>query len=383
MITINDKQKCSGCHACFSACPKNCISMKADEEGFLYPIVDEQSCVNCGLCDKVCPILQSNQIKGSIEAYAVKNNDEYIRQNSSSGGFFSVVSEWVLSQGGIVFGASFDKKLNVIHQSADNSEGLERLRGSKYVQSIIGDTYLQAKDFLEKGRIVYYTGTPCQIEGLLSFLSKPYDNLITSDIICHGVPSPAVWQKYLDSYSKNDGTVVSKASFRNKDEGWKRFSMKLELSNDVQYRKMFLNDDFMLAFLKNYCLRPSCYGCSFKTIERPSDFTLADFWGIEKMLPEMDDDKGTSLVLVNSEKGQMLFDKLKNRITFEKVNGNEAIKYNIAAVESMVEPKGRDVFMKKVTSKNFGKMVKKHCSGSFADRIKANMYKIAAKLLRR
>ena len=383
MITINDKQKCSGCHACFSACPKNCISMKADEEGFLYPIVDEQSCVNCGLCDKACPILQSNQIKGSIEAYAVKNNDEDIRQKSSSGGFFSVVAEYVIAEGGVVFGASFDEKLNVIHQSVDNAEDLERLRGSKYVQSIIGDTYLQAKAFLEKGRIVYYTGTPCQIEGLLAFLSKPYDNLITSDIICHGVPSPAVWQKYLDSYSKNDGTIVSKASFRNKDEGWRRFSMKLELSNDTHYRKMFLNDDFMLAFLKNYCLRPSCYGCSFKTKERASDFTLADFWGIEKILPEMDDDKGTSLILINSKKGQSLFDKLKNNIACKNVDSDEAIKHNIAAVESMIKPKGRDGFMKKVTSKNFSKMVKKHCSGSLVDRIKANIYKIAAKLLRR
>lgn len=369
MINIEDKSKCCGCHACFNICPKNAIEMIQDEKGFYYPKVLKEKCVNCGLCNKVCPILARVEITNSPKAFAVYSKDEEIRKQSSSGGVFSLIAEKILEQNGVVFGAQFDEKFKVIHTYIEKKEDLEQLRGSKYVQSQINDTYKKAEEFLKQDRFVLFTGTPCQIEGLKQYLRKDYEKLYTQDLICHGVPSPIVWEKYLEYRNKMDKEVPNKISFRNKDNGWKIFNMKFEYHNKT-YKENQHKDIFMQAFLKNVSLRDSCYNCSFKKKNRVSDITLADFWGIQNILPEMDDDKGTSLVIVNSEKGNEIFENIKEKVIFQEVDFETAIKYNKSMTESVKENGKREKFFEKLDKVEFNKLVKKYTNTqSFAKKI--------------
>ena len=221
MIEITEQVKCTGCSACANICPKQCISMVADLEGFLYPSVDTKECINCGLCEKICPILKKNPIKSDdIIAYAAMLNNTDIRLESSSGGVFTAIAESVIDKNGVVFGAELDENFNVIHTYVETKEELKKFRGSKYVQSVIGETYKRAKGFLDQGRFVLFTGTPCQIGGLYAYLNKDYDNLITQDLICHGVPSPMVWRKYLEFREDISHAGVRRMSFRHKKYGW-------------------------------------------------------------------------------------------------------------------------------------------------------------------
>lgn len=314
MIKKN-KNACCGCWACASICPKNCITMIDDEQGFFYPKVDEQKCVHCGKCVKVCPCEKGVQKDSKIpKAYAVYAKDDILRMKSSSGGVFTLVAEYILEQGGVVFGASFDECFMVVHKKIETIEQLNKLRGSKYLQSRIEKTYAEVKQELIAGKCVMYTGTACQIEGLKRYLSKEYDKLYTIDVLCHGVPSPKVWEKYLEEQKKiNDSNIIN-INCREKSEGWNNFSVKIDFENGTTYEKNFKEDAYMKMFLQNICLRPSCYQCMFKDINRISDITLGDCWGIKNSMPDMDDDKGTSVVLVHSNKGQSLFDAIKGRL---------------------------------------------------------------------
>lgn len=359
MIEITDKTKCCGCHACYNICPKGAIKMQQDEKGFEYPVIDKEKCINCGLCEKVCPIINNKQIENEPRAYACYNKDLNIRMKSSSGGIFTLLAEEILNKGGVVFGASFNTKFEVEHIMVEKTEELEKLRGSKYTQSKIGETYKKAKEILEEGRYVLFTGTPCQIEGLKSYLRKEYDKLYTQDIICHGVPSPKVWKKYIKYREKIDNEKPKKISFRNKDNGWKLFNTKFEYKN-FSYKQNQNEDKFMQAFLKNTILRDSCYNCSFKKLNRISDITLADFWGIQNIMPELDDNKGTSLVIVNSKKGQELFENIKEKIIYKNVDIQEAIKYNMSMIESAKMDKNRKKFFENLDKLDFDKLVKKY-----------------------
>lgn len=379
MINISNKEKCSGCHACASACPKGCVSMKRDEEGFLYPEVNEDFCVNCGLCEKACPIIVKNPYSADVYAYAIKNRNDDIRENSSSGGVFTAIAERILSNGGVVFGAAFDDEFSVRHICVDNVEDLSKLRGSKYLQSTIGDTYKQSKTALDNGKMVYFTGTPCQIEGLLKYLERDYDNLLTSDIICHGVPSPKVWNMYLRSKSASN---VKKTTFRNKANGWQTYSMNIEFEDGTVYNKLAKDDLYMKAFLKNLCLRPSCYECSFKSKSRASDLTLADFWGVDYVAPEMNDNKGTSLVLVHTRKGAKAINDISDDIEIQEVDADVALMYNSAAIASVPKPYGRNGFMKKVSPENFENMVEKCSKRTFMQKIKSKIGRILIKIIK-
>lgn len=301
---LAEKEHCTGCSACASICPKSCITMVPDKEGFWYPGIDLKSCINCGLCEKVCPILHRGEpAREPPLAYAAFHRDEMIRMESSSGGVFIAFAEKVIGRGGVVFGARFDDSFHVVHGMAETRQELEAFRGSKYVQSEIGNTYKQAKDFLDQSRLVYFSGTPCQIGGLKAFLGKEYENLICQDLICHGVPSPKVWEKYVAFREAEAGAPVRAISFRDKTKGWKRFSLSVRFQNGREYRELLDRDSYQQAFLNNVDLRPSCYKCAFKSLRRQSDVTLADFWGVETIFPELCDDKGVSLLLVHSEKG--------------------------------------------------------------------------------
>ena len=374
MIIIKDKANCCGCEACVQVCPKHCISFEPDSEGFYYPKVEKEGCVNCGLCEKVCPVINTNNKRSPLVSMAAMNKNENERIKSSSGGIFILLATYVINNGGIVFGAKFDDDFSVIHSYTDTIEGITPFLGSKYVQSRIGNNYLKAQEFLKAGRLVLFSGTPCQISGLKKFLRKDYDKLITVDVICHGVPSPAVWQQYLeeikDNARKGENSVslplnppisgcdafasgrevkIEGITFRDKRLGWKKFSFALTLAeatadgkkNTVSLSHIHDNDPYFLGFNDyNLYLRPSCMKCPTRDLKSGSDITLADFWNIESLLPDFDDDKGVSVVLANTEKGVKIVDSLKlNRrsVSYQDVVcRNTSIKYNSKPLPSSI-----------------------------------------------
>lgn len=367
MINIIKKKNCCGCHACYNICPQNCISMQSDDEGFWYPVVDIEECTDCGLCEKACPILNKKIVKNHPVAYACINKNDKIREQSSSGGIFSVIAEKVISKHGVIFGAGFDNNFNVVHSWTDKLDDLGNFRGSKYVQSCIGDTYKEAKDFLKQRRQVLFSGTPCQIAGLKSYLSEDYDGLICLDIICHGVPSPKVWQRYKLRIEEIYQAKAQRITFRRKNCGWKLYSVSFSFDNDTEYSQKLTEDIFMQGFLRNVYLRPSCYACSFKTLNRQSDITLADFWGIENILPSFDDDRGTSLILINSKKGKEIFSSVTDKINYEKVDINQAILYNPSVVKSADYNPKRDKFFEDLPgSADISQLIAKYTKVSFS-----------------
>lgn len=354
MPKIVELKGCSGCHACYSACPQKCIRMTMDDEGFFCPVVNTEKCVNCGICEKVCPVLSNKEKEKTMSlAYACYNRNEDVRLKSSSGGIFTLLAERIIDMGGVVFGAAFDDGFDVVHKCIDNKKDLEKLRGSKYVQSTIGETYIEAKKLLDSGRIVLFSGTPCQIDGLLSFIGKDYENLYTQDLICHGVPSPKVWRKYVEYMEKNENSKFKNVYFRNKKIGWKNFCMKIAYENNAVYTRKHGEDLFVKSFLKNITLRKSCYECKSKSLNRASDITLADFWGIELILPEMDDDRGTSLVFANSPKGQKLFNDIFESIICKEVDLEKSVSFNTAAYKSVPYNKKRHKFFANLCKKDF------------------------------
>ena len=360
MSEITKKDMCCGCHACYNICPKNAITMIEDKKGFMYPVINHDKCINCGLCKKVCPILNNKkEDKKQIEAYACYNLNEYERMNSSSGGIFILIAKEIIGRGGVVFGASFDDNFNVIHSYVDSEEYVRKFMTSKYTQSSIGNIYKKVKEFLNDNRYVLFTGTPCQIEGLKSYLRKDYAKLYTQDIICHGVPSPKVWKKYVKYQEEKYNDKACKISFRNKDFGWTLYSTKIEFKR-VTYSYIHSNDLFMKAFLSNICLRDSCYNCSFKKKYRVSDITLADYWGINNVHSDMNDDKGVSLIIVNSDKGRELFHSLKNNLKYVQTNLEDALKYNPAMIESANHSDNEKNFFDDIDCIDFDKLVKKY-----------------------
>ncbi|MBC5622068.1 Coenzyme F420 hydrogenase/dehydrogenase, beta subunit C-terminal domain [Butyricimonas hominis] len=315
MINIQDKKDCCGCGACVQRCPKRCITMQEDKEGFLYPEIDRTCCIDCGLCEKVCPVINQGGNRSPIEVYASKCQVDEIRINSSSGGIFSMLAEKIIENGGVVFGARFNDRWEVVHDYAETIEGIIPFRGSKYVQSVIGETYKQAEVFLKQGRFVLFSGTSCQISGLLHFLRKDYKNLITVDVICHGVPSPLVWCQYLKEIGfivQDKKPVISGISFRNKRLGWRKYGFEIRYDKEeANFFEMHRNNIFMRGFLHNIYSRPSCYACPAKGGRSQSDITLGDYWGVELYHPEFYDDKGVSAVLINTEKGKRIYSQLK------------------------------------------------------------------------
>ena len=359
MIAIEKKTLCCGCTACEQICPKHCIVMQNDEEGFAYPVVNLEMCVNCGLCEKVCPIINKKEWNNVPKGYASYNKNEEERKYSSSGGVFSLLARQILSDGGIVFGAAMSEDCRrVQHISIANIEDLTYLQGSKYVQSEIGKTYIETKEYLQKGKKVLFSGTPCEIEGLKTFLQENYENLFCVDVVCHGVPSPKVWEKYIDYREQYASSDVRRVFFRNKQWGWKRYSILIEFSNHTLYKCVRTKDLFIQMFLQNLCLRPSCYECAFKGEKRNSDITLADFWNCGRICPKLDDDKGLSLILVHSKKGNELFDIIKEKTISQMVELDEAIEKNFSLMQSCRKPEKREQFMQSIDDVSFARLGK-------------------------
>lgn len=359
MIRIKHKSDCCGCEACVQRCPKRCISLHRDQEGFLYPLVDESICIDCGLCERVCPVINQGEPRKPLVTYAAKNQDESVRLSSSSGGVFTALAEQVIAQGGVVFGARFDESWNVVHDYVETVEGLSAFRGAKYVQSRIGLCFLQAETFLRQGRQVLFSGLPCQIAGLKKFLRKDYDNLITVDLFCHGVPSPLVWKRFLEEEVATPHTQLKSISFRDKASGWKNYSFSY-LQEDADgihlYRMLSAKNFFMRGFLADLYLRPSCYHCPAKQCKSGSDLTIGDYWGIQQAHPELDDDKGVSAILVNTDKGAAILQAVQQvslyESTFEKV-----VKCNPALIKSAQEPTKRSLFFELLNQRKISEVV--------------------------
>lgn len=302
MINITDKSHCCGCNACVQSCPVSCIKREEDEEGFLYPKANAETCINCGLCEKVCPCLNITPKANTVNIYSAINTNEEIRTISSSGGVFTAISELTLKNDGIVYGAMFNKDWQVIHGRVDNIKDLSRIRGSKYVQSDINHTFVEVKEDLHTGRKVLFSGTPCQIKGLHLFLQKDYKNLLTVEVVCHGVPSPKVWQTFLEEINPR-GNRISSVNFRDKSRGWSSYSVEIMAEGQKLYSDYARNCLFINGFIQNLTIRPSCFKCPAKSGASMADITLADFWGINADYPEASDEKGVNAVISYTEKG--------------------------------------------------------------------------------
>lgn len=388
MIDIKEKVKCCGCNACVQICPKHCIVMQEDEEGFLYPKVNTDECINCNLCEKVCPIINQNEPCQPLKVFAAKNSNKVKRTQSSSGGLFIALAEQIIKQDGVVFGACFDSNWEIEHQFTETLDGLFPLMRSKYVQSRIGNTFKEAEQFLKQEKMVLYVGTSCQIAGLKRFLRKNYENLITVDFICHGVPSPKVWRKYLReefeeqsmlclsaekntilSSSLNSISSIKDINFRAKSYNgydWEKSgfvifgkSVNKNQHNSVLSSYKHNENPFMKGFLANIYLRPSCYHCPAKSGRSGADITLADFWGIQKIDPSFYDKAGVGCAIINSTKGQTLFNTIDAEIidsNLEAVTNNNYLYYR-----SVSMPKCRDFFFKLLNSEHTVKECVNRC----------------------
>ncbi len=337
-----ERERCCGCGACFSACPRQCIEMISDRMGFLYPHINRNNCVNCGVCEIVCPALQKSKTIKEPEAWGGYSNNQNIRKASSSGGIFTLLAQGIIEQGGVVFGAAFTKdNCQVKHICIDNINDLHKLRGSKYVQSSTEKTFTYVKELLEDGIPVMYSGTPCQIEGLNLFLQKEYTNILTVEIICHGVPSPKLFKKYIVFMEEKLGAKIRKVFFRDENEGGGILVMRIETDNGTVYREDKFNDPFFRFFLRNNCLRESCYNCPSRGLHKRADITLSDFWGVENCSPDLADGGGISLVLMHTEKGRHAFNLMRAECIGHAVDFNKAIEGNKAFYESYTRPDER------------------------------------------
>ncbi|CCK78986.1 Coenzyme F420 hydrogenase/dehydrogenase, beta subunit C-terminal domain [Desulfobacula toluolica] len=361
-MIVQQMESCSGCSACESICPNDAIDMKENKEGFLYPSINAEKCDQCGICEDICPVLSSNWRLPRNETpliYAAWNNDAKIRRLSSSGGVFTDLAIGTLEIGGVVFGAGFNEDAEVTHKAVGDVNSLEDLRGSKYVQSRIGDTYEQVQELLNEKKQVLFSGTPCQIAGLYAFLGRDDENLYTCDFICHGVPSPKVYQKYLAYMENKYNSKVKHVSFRDKRFGWIRPVVVVDFEEGGQKWEFSQDNPYFFGFVKNIFLRRACYVCSFKGIPRVSDITLADFWGIGEREPGLDNDKGTSLVLVNSEKGQMLWEKCRSSL-FSKKCPAEYLNGNSTLFGSVPANNKRDFFFRDLDRFGFEAIIDKY-----------------------
>lgn len=359
MIQITEKSKCCGCSSCVSSCPTHCIEFQEDSEGFLYPTVDTSKCISCGKCEKACPLLSQSGMNTATEkteekvspaSYVAINNDEKIRLQSSSGGIFSLFAQHILHEGGVVFGAAFCEDFSVHHIMIDDIHDLNKLRGSKYTQSKLENSFSMVKEELKNNRKVLFTGTACQIAGLKAFLGKDYQNLYTIDVLCHGVPSPKVWERYLSEQKVNNKSEIENVIFRHKSSGWKTYSVYIKFKNGKEYIKRFRRDSFMQLFLSNICLRPSCHDCAFKSLNRVSDLTIGDAWGVNDYMPEMDDDKGTSIILVQSLGGKELFQAISNNLSVREADADIILPPWSDARKSVSPNEKRQIFFRKFYS---------------------------------
>lgn len=366
MKEICSTSDCTGCMSCVNVCVHHAISIVQDAEGFSRPQIDKSLCVDCGLCQKTCPINNHPIVNEPQGVYSGWSSDEVVRIKSSSGGAFTEIARPILEDGGVVFGCALDENLQAYHTYVETIDDLaDKLRGSKYVQSRIGNSYAKAKDFLKQGRKVLFSGTPCQIAGLKNYLRKEYENLVTVDLICHGVPSPMLFEDYKNFMQKHENMKLTKVSFRCKKSSWIFYNMTLtghveKSSAEKTYIGNYYEDPYIRGFLRDYFLRPSCHQCHFTSTKRCSDFTIADWWGYRKENP-IDKDfalKGVSLVLVNTDKASILLHSIKMQLRTRTID--EAKKTNISLSHPFPMQENREQFWKDYEKMSFDEVVRKY-----------------------
>lgn len=346
MIVPNNK--CTGCGSCAAACPFRCIEMQSDREGFRQPVIDMVKCVDCHRCEAACPLINKRPENEMPAAYAVKNRDDSIRAGSSSGGVFSALAHRIIADGGAVCAAVYDEDFSVVHRIAYSMEELDRFRGAKYVQSIAEHCFPEIRELLKSGRQILFVGTPCQCAGLHAYLGNTSPNLVLVDMICHGVPSPAVWKSYLAERRRMDadGDALCEINLRDKHTGWSKYaySVLMRYGNGSAYMVPQGEDWYMRGFTGNLFLRRSCEDCGFKGIHRCTDFTLGDYWGIWDAYPKFDDNKGISLVWIHSGLGRKLWSRICGELDYIPTSIGESIRENTSAVQSAVPHLNRAVF---------------------------------------
>lgn len=355
MIGIK-RYDCIGCGACEAACPQKCIKMKYDFEGFKYPHYKTENCIGCGKCKQACPV-QFKREKTFLYALAGHGKRDELLERSTSGAIFPLLASAVLNKGGIVYGAAFDKDFNVIHISAHNEKELDALKQSKYVQSDMGNIFTEIKNILEEGKWVLFSGTSCQVGALQSFLHKDYERLLCVGIICHGVAAPKIWEKYLDKFYNKKS--IKKINFRAKDFGWEKIYFSIQYKDGTEYIIPSHEDPFMHGFYFNHFLRKTCYNCKFKGIESSCDITLGDAWGVNTYARNIENNKGTSLILVHSLKGKYLIEKILNQIEYEEINIRKAVKYNLRLIKSVSQNEKREEFYISLKKMKFKVCMKK------------------------
>lgn len=316
MINIENKELCCGCGACVNACPKNCIHMEYDEEGFTYPVINKNKCVNCGLCDKVCHMNYDikNQKLVHPQFYAGYNKDAKVMKESSSGGIFWLLVENIIEDGGVVYGAALEEGIQVAHSRGNTLEECKKFRKSKYLQSDTKNTYKEVKADLDRGIEVLYSGTPCQIAGLYSYLGKNYDKLYTVDVVCHGVPSRGIFDLYMNELQKKKKAKPISVCWRDKRDGWGPNKISIQFDNNEEVISTSMMNPVQKGFLLNLYLRPSCYKCKYARLPRIGDISLADFWNYEGELTIKNRNQGLSMIIVSSDKGKELFEKISNKL---------------------------------------------------------------------
>ncbi len=341
-----NKLYCCGCGCCEQICPTHCITMIPDEEGFLVPCIDEQRCLNCGRCYDKCAQVEYDMTKSSIQkVFAARSKDNCLVESSSSGGIFGMLSKYILSLNGCIFGCAWDNKLEAKHIKVSSEKDLERLFGSKYVQSIIGNVYVDVKKSLEENKYVLFSGTACQIAGLNNYLGKKYDKLFTVDVICHGVPSQELFRKYIMWLEKRTKDTIIKYDFRyKKRNGW-GLNYKAKGLRKRVIRSGWL-DPYYSAFLNCDTYRECCYSCKYANKNRISDITLGDFWGIEREHPDFYNDMGVSAVIINTEKGQQLFESIEEQILCIESSFDKVARQNNNLLRPSVKSAKRDELKK-------------------------------------
>ena len=347
MIKIEQKEDCCGCGACNEKCPTKCISLSPDDQGFLYPLVNLDKCINCGLCEKVCPVINVKEAKKPLQVIGATNKDKASILTSSSGGVFIAIATRFIDDGGVVFGAKFNEDWSVEHSYATTIDGLKKFQRSKYVQSRIGTSFSEVEKFLKSGRRVLFSGTPCQISGLKNFLRKDWGELlITIEVICHGVPSPLIWNAYLMDRYKTEIKKIDDISFRDKKINWEKFGLTVSIITQESKRKHYFEGKdaniYLQGFLRDYYLRPSCFKCPSKSLRSESDLTIGDFWHIKEHHPQYYDKMGTSLVLINSVNGQILINQ--SNLTIFHTSYETALKCVPSIERCAVKPVESDVF---------------------------------------
>lgn len=362
MIELTEKANCSGCGACKNICPKSCIEMKLDGEGFLYPVLDRGKCINCGLCNDVCHLKYTFTRNDNEECafFGAYNKETMIIKDSSSGGIFWLLAKYVINNNGIVYGVVLKNNFYITHERAETLEACEGFRKSKYLESDTGLIYQSVKRDLNNDKLVLFSGTPCQVAGLYSFLGKDYDNLLTCDIVCHGVPSKVVFDKYIQEVNRVHNDTAISIIWRDKRNGWAPNMISIKFASGKEIISTSIKNSYQRGFLNNLYLRPSCYECPYAKLPRIGDISLGDFWGYEGVLKDSNQNNGLSIVILSSENGRIAFQQIKDKCMIEAVSKDYIIRKSKNTHTKPKYNKDREAFFKDLDKINYKKLYRKY-----------------------